>query len=47
MRKRRKKIDKNRLDIDPSLIRTKWNYIEFAVATESSELIRGASRTPR
>lgn len=44
VRKRSRKIDKNRIDTDPNMIRTKWNYTEFTVAARSSKLIRGAFR---
>lgn len=44
VRKRSKKIDKNRIDNDPNLIKTKWNYTEFTAAARSSKLIRSAFR---
>jgi hypothetical protein len=44
VRKRSRKIDKNRIDNDPNLIKTKWNYTEFATAARSSKLIKNAFR---
>lgn len=44
VRKRSKKIDRNRIDNDPNLVKTKWNYMDFTTAAKSSKLIKNAFR---